>query len=88
MTSKSAMQSAVSQWETLRKIQEAAREVLPEEECRVLDEKSKDAAFRTLHLLNQARDQRQKTPTPAPDLEDEPTETRLVREVLTKTTGD
>jgi len=89
MTSaKLVLQSATATWKAVQRVAEAAREVLPEAECEAIDEKARSGATRSLTQLEETMS----TP-PAPPRredeaeacfeEDEPTEVRDLRQVLT-----
>jgi hypothetical protein len=87
---KKMMQSTLDQWVALEKLTDTAKEVLPEEECKVIDKTVKNGATRTLHRL----EERRKTPppqgrrvngtgeTPEEQLPDEPTDLVELRQVL------
>ena len=79
-TAKQVMQSALDQWVAIEKLTDTAKEVLPPDECRVIDKTAQRGASRTLSWLDEHR---RKTPTPTPDRVD-----RTVTEnVLEETPG-
>lgn len=90
MTSKTVLQWALAQWEVVHKVTEAARGVLSESECDVLDAQARSGASRTLERLDSQRPSPGAAGKAGPAAqhsleEDEPTEIRHLRNVLHQT---
>lgn len=83
MTSRAMMKSAQEQWEALQRVTDAAQDVLPEGECRVLERMTRSGATRALDRLDAVS--RPDTPTPAGA--DESTEVRDIKQVLRTAAG-